>query len=182
MPRCISSGSRHSAPCRPARPTSCRMDADLSARLAPNRTMRKSRSWPAESEFFRDRYASRVILFSRFRRTAPPHPRATTTPKRFPRLPLLLYRSLTPRPSILEAEENSSRMSLLLRSRSFLVRLLLIRGREFHPPLGAPSLQNKPPTLCRHARAKAELPRPLGLAGLIGPFHGKMLLAYPDEQ
>src|SRR5208337_2494087 len=105
-----------------------------------------------------------------------------TTAKRFPRLPLLLYRSFTPRPSIRAAEENSSLMSLFLRSRSFLVRLFLIRGREFHPPLGAPPLQNKPSALCRHAGAKAELSGPLRLAGLIGPFHGKMLLAYPDEQ
>ena len=73
-------------------------------------------------------------------------------------------------------------MSLFLRSLSFLVRLFLIRGRELHPPFGAPALQNEPSALGGHACAKAELSGPLGLAGLIRPFHWKMLLAYPDEQ
>jgi hypothetical protein len=93
-----------------------------------------------------------------------------------------LNSSFKPRLSTRAAEENSSLMSLFLRSLSFLVRLFLIRGRELYPSLGAPALQNETSALGGHARAKAELSGPSGFAGLIGPFHGKMLLANPDEQ
>ena len=171
MPQYISLRCHRASPRKPARPTSCRMDIHLSAKDAPKRTMRKRRSYPVQIVSFRDRYASRVIRFSRFRRTAPPHPRATTTANRFCRLPLLLYRSFAPRPSTLAAVENNSLMSLFLRSLSFLERFLLIRGRELHPPFCAPALQNEPSALGGHSRPKTELSRPFGLAGLIGSFH-----------
>jgi hypothetical protein len=73
-------------------------------------------------------------------------------------------------------------MSLLLRSLSRLVRLLFIGGRELDTAFGAPALQNEPATLGGHSCAKTEFPRSPGLAGLIRPFHWKMLLANPDEQ
>ena len=169
-------------PHRPERFSSCAMVARLSAYSDPKRTTRNTRSCPAGTPSFRERYASRVILFSRFLLTDPPLPRATTTANLVAVLWLFLKRSFNPRDSTLRAVVNSSRMSLLLRSRSRLVRLLLIRGRELDSSFCAPALQNEPPALGGHPRTETELSCPFGLAGLIGPFHERMLLANPDEQ
>ena len=158
------------------------MRARLSVKGAPYRATRKRRSLPGRIPSLRLRYASRVILFSRFRLTAPPHPRATTTVNRVVGLPLVLNRSFIPLDSTLRAAENMPLMSLLLRSRSCLVRLLFIRGRKLDTTFCAATLQNEPASLGGHARAEAEFTRPFRFTGLIRTLHRNMLLAYPDEQ
>jgi hypothetical protein len=155
----------------PARTSNCPMIDCRSLNGAPGRMTRKTRSKPGWIVSLRERNASLVILFSRFLLTAPPEPRVTTTAKRVVGLPLSLNRSFNPRDSTLRAAEKSPLMSLLLRSRSRLERLLLIGGRELDPALGAPALENEPATLGGHSGTKAEFPRPFCLTGLIRPFH-----------
>lgn len=162
---------------RPARPSNCPMTARLSANGLPRRTTRKTRLTPGRTVSMRERYASLVILFSRFLLTAPPEPRVTTTAKRVVGLPLSRNRSRSPRDSTRRAAEKSSLMSVLLRSRSCLVRLLLIGGRELDPAFCAPAFQNESAPLGGHPGAKTEFPRSFCLAGLIRPLHGKVLLA-----
>ena len=99
---------------------------------APKRTIRNNRSIVITVSL-RDRYASRVILFSRFLRTAPPHPRATTTAMRVVGLPLSRRGASHPEPPHVRGGKAPN---VIAPAESFLSRrLFLIRGRELHPSL-----------------------------------------------
>ncbi len=71
-------------------------------------------SCPVGTRPLRVLHASRVIRFSRFLRTAPPHPRATITAMRETARPFGRQAILSPPPSMRLAEETSPLISKLL--------------------------------------------------------------------
>jgi len=72
---------------------------------------------------------------------------------------------------LISALSKTRAKSALLLSLSDLVRLLLIRNREFFPALAAAAGENGLSAFGFHSGAKAEFSVPFGFTRLIGSFH-----------
>jgi hypothetical protein len=102
--------------------------------------------------------------FSNIKSFAPRHPNCFPCLKTA-RIPSLPFR----RSSRLKQKEL---FSPLTGSLSWLIRLFLVRNRQFNPALRPAAFQDQPSTPGFHPGAEPELAVPLHFAGLISPFHG----------
>ena len=135
-------------------------------------------SYPPRSSCFMFRYISLTIRFARFRTTAFPVRRDAETAKRFRSSSFLTNFILAPGQLTCLREPKTRRMASRPRSRSSLVRLLLICDAELCASLAATTHEHEPTALCLHPCPKAEFPVAFNPTRLVCPLHRERSFAF----